>query len=231
PLHYSILLFLRNKRSTRDNCVRWLLTAAHCVQDKGSVRYEHSRADQWEALLGQRVLSRTNEWTVRRKVMRIVAHRDFDRLTFDNDVALMELDSDVPLNQHIWPICLPSPSHRFPAGQEAWITGWGAGREGGGGVAGSILQKAQVRIIDSSLCNRVMNDEVTDGMMCAGVLKGGVDACQGDSGGPLSVVNPSGRVFLAGVVSWGDGCARRNKPGIYTRVTRYRGWIKEHSGL
>ncbi|XP_019716256.1 suppressor of tumorigenicity 14 protein homolog isoform X2 [Hippocampus comes] len=202
---------------------RWLLTAAHCVQDK------HSRADQWEALLGQRVLSRTNEWTVRRKVMRIVAHRDFDRLTFDNDVALMELDSDVPLNQHIWPICLPSPSHRFPAGQEAWITGWGAGREGG--VAGSILQKAQVRIIDSSLCNRVMNDEVTDGMMCAGVLKGGVDACQGDSGGPLSVVNPSGRVFLAGVVSWGDGCARRNKPGIYTRVTRYRGWIKEHSGL
>uniref|UniRef100_A0A3Q2XDK3 Suppressor of tumorigenicity 14 protein homolog n=1 Tax=Hippocampus comes TaxID=109280 RepID=A0A3Q2XDK3_HIPCM len=208
---------------------RWLLTAAHCVQDKGSVR--HSRADQWEALLGQRVLSRTNEWTVRRKVMRIVAHRDFDRLTFDNDVALMELDSDVPLNQHIWPICLPSPSHRFPAGQEAWITGWGAGREGGGGVAGSILQKAQVRIIDSSLCNRVMNDEVTDGMMCAGVLKGGVDACQGDSGGPLSVVNPSGRVFLAGVVSWGDGCARRNKPGIYTRVTRYRGWIKEHSGL
>ncbi|XP_051910437.1 suppressor of tumorigenicity 14 protein homolog [Hippocampus zosterae] len=206
---------------------RWLLTAAHCVQDKGSLR--HSRADQWEALLGQRVLGRANERTVRRKVMRIVAHPDFDRLTFDNDVALMELDSDVPLNQHIWPICLPSPAHRFPAGQEAWITGWGAGREGG--VAGSILQKARVRIIDSSPCNRVMNDEVTDGMMCAGVLEGGVDACQGDSGGPLSVVSPSGRVFLAGVVSWGDGCARGNKPGIYARVTRYRGWIREHSGL
>lgn len=70
--------------------------------------------------------------------MRIVAHRDFDRLTFNNDVALMELDSDVPLNQHIWPICLPSPAHRFPAGQEAWITGWGAGREGGGGEGGSL---------------------------------------------------------------------------------------------
>ncbi|XP_077370346.1 suppressor of tumorigenicity 14 protein homolog isoform X2 [Festucalex cinctus] len=206
---------------------RWLLTAAHCVQDRGSVR--HSQADQWEALLGQHVLSRANEWTVRRKVMRLVAHRDFNQLTLDNDVALMELDSDVPLSQHIWPICLPSPAYQFPAGQEAWITGWGASREGG--VAGSVLQKAKVRIINSSVCNSVMNNEVTDGMMCAGVLKGGVDACQGDSGGPLSVISPSGRVFLAGVVSWGDGCARRNKLGIYTRVTRYRSWIKEHSGV
>ncbi|XP_057685588.1 suppressor of tumorigenicity 14 protein homolog isoform X2 [Corythoichthys intestinalis] len=206
---------------------RWLLTAAHCVQDKGSVR--HSQADQWEALLGQHELSRANEWSVRKKVMRIVAHRDYDQRTFNNDVALMELESDVPLNQHIWPICLPSPAYSFPAGQEAWITGWGATREGG--MAVTVLQKAKVRIINNSMCNNVMNNEVTDGMLCAGVLDGGVDACQGDSGGPLSVINPSGRVFLAGVVSWGDGCAHRNKPGIYTRVTRYRGWIKEHSGI
>ncbi|XP_077438698.1 suppressor of tumorigenicity 14 protein homolog [Vanacampus margaritifer] len=206
---------------------RWLLTAAHCVQDSGSGR--HSQADQWEAVLGQHVLNRANEWTVRRRVMRIVVHRDFKHLTLHNDVALMELDSDVPLNQHIWPICLPSPAYQFPAGQEAWITGWGASREGG--VAGSVLQKAKVQIINSSVCNSAMNNEVTDRMMCAGVLKGGVDACQGDSGGPLSVISPSGRVFLAGVVSWGDGCARRNKPGIYTRVTRYRSWIKENSGV
>lgn len=62
---------------------------------------------------------------------RIIAHRDYNPMTYDNDIALMELDTNVTLNQNIWPICLPSPTYDFPAGQEAWITGWGATREGG----------------------------------------------------------------------------------------------------
>ncbi|XP_033943610.1 suppressor of tumorigenicity 14 protein homolog [Pseudochaenichthys georgianus] len=206
---------------------RWLLTAAHCVQDSGVNKY--SQADQWEALLGLHVQSQTNEWMVRRKLRRIVAHMDYNTFTYDNDVALMELDSNVTLNQNIWPICLPSPTYNFPAGQEAWITGWGATREGGG--VAPILQKAEVRVVNSTVCKTLMDDEVTDRMICAGVLKGGVDACQGDSGGPLSVTGSSGRVFLAGVVSWGDGCARRNKPGVYARITKFRRWIKENSGV
>ncbi|XP_075882860.1 suppressor of tumorigenicity 14 protein homolog isoform X2 [Nelusetta ayraudi] len=206
---------------------RWLVTAAHCVQDNGPNKY--SQADQWEALLGLLVQSQTNEWTVRRRVRRIIAHPRYDRRSYDNDIALMELDANVTLNQNIWPICLPSTTYEFPAGREAWITGWGAVREGS--QRASVLQKAEVRIINSTVCKSLMSDEVTDGMLCAGVLKGGVDACQGDSGGPLSITSPSGRVFLAGVVSWGDGCARRNKPGIYTRTTRYRDWIRENSGI
>uniref|UniRef100_UPI0037E8B79A suppressor of tumorigenicity 14 protein homolog n=1 Tax=Semicossyphus pulcher TaxID=241346 RepID=UPI0037E8B79A len=206
---------------------RWLLTAAHCVQDNGPKKYSH--ADQWEALLGLHVQSQTSEWTVRRNVRRIIAHPDYNAFTYDNDIALMELDSNVTLNQNIWPICLPSATYDFPAGREAWITGWGATREGG--LAATILQKAEVRVINRTVCKSLMGDELTDRMLCAGVLKGGVDACQGDSGGPLSVSGPSGRVFLAGVVSWGDGCARRNKPGVYTRVTKYRSWIREKSGV
>ncbi|XP_041654861.1 suppressor of tumorigenicity 14 protein-like isoform X2 [Cheilinus undulatus] len=206
---------------------RWLVTAAHCVQDSGPNKY--SQADQWQALLGLHVQSQTSEWTVRRNIQRIIAHRDYNPFTYDNDIALMELDSNVTLNQNIWPICLPSPTYDFPVGREAWITGWGATREGG--LAATILQKAEVRIINSTVCNSLMNDEITDRMLCAGVLKGGTDACQGDSGGPLSVTGPSGRAFLAGVVSWGDGCGQRNKPGVYTRVTKYRTWIREKSGV
>uniref|UniRef100_A0A3Q2D4R7 Peptidase S1 domain-containing protein n=1 Tax=Cyprinodon variegatus TaxID=28743 RepID=A0A3Q2D4R7_CYPVA len=202
---------------------RWLLTAAHCVQN------EYAEANQWEAFLGLHVQGQTNEWTVTRRIKRIIPHEDYNTFNFDNDIALMELDSSVTLNQYIYPICLPPSSDDFPAGQEAWITGWGAMVEGGSSA--KILQKAMVRIINQTTCKNLLQDDVTDRMLCAGILDGGVDACQGDSGGPLTVINPSGRVFVAGLVSWGQGCAQRDKPGVYTRMTKFRSWIKERSGV
>uniref|UniRef100_A0A8C4GIG8 Suppressor of tumorigenicity 14 protein homolog n=1 Tax=Dicentrarchus labrax TaxID=13489 RepID=A0A8C4GIG8_DICLA len=205
---------------------RWLVTAAHCVQDDGKTKF--SQPGTWEAYLGLHTQGDIGRSVVKRNLKQIIPHPNYNAYTFDNDIALMELDSPVTYSDYIRPICLPSPQHDFPVGNTVLITGWGATREGG--FAAKVLQKAQVRIINHGICNNLMNGQLTSRMLCAGVLSGGVDACQGDSGGPLSSPSAS-RTFLAGVVSWGDGCARRNKPGIYTTVTKFRGWIKEKTGV
>lgn len=127
------------------------------------------------------------------------------------------------------PICLPDTSHSFPPGKAIWVTGWGHTYEGGNVVL--ILQKGEIRVINQTTCEKLMPQQITARMMCVGYLSGGVDACQGDSGGPLSSVEADGRIFQAGVVSWGDGCAQRDKPGVYTRLPVFRNWIKEKTGV
>ncbi|XP_016108307.1 suppressor of tumorigenicity 14 protein homolog [Sinocyclocheilus grahami] len=206
---------------------RWLVTAAHCVQD--NEKFNYSQPDQWEVYLGLLNQGETSKSTLKH-VKRIVSHPLYDHLSYDNDITLMELDSPVNLSQNIWPVCLPEATHDFPAGKSVWITGWGKLREEVDAIA-SVLQKAEVRIINNTVCSKLMDNGITPRMICAGVLSGGVDACQGDSGGPMTSTESNGRMFLAGVVSWGDGCGRRNRPGIYTRVTEYRSWIREMTGV
>ncbi|HET8821961.1 MAG TPA: trypsin-like serine protease [Thermoleophilaceae bacterium] len=117
------------------------------------------------------------------------------------------------------------------------ISGWGATSEGG--FTSDQLREAQVPRVADSTCGQgdyygSAFDPAT--MVCAGPAAGGVDTCQGDSGGPLAAStqdplpasqnNPS-QWRLAGITSWGEGCARAKKPGVYTRVAApaIRDWI------
>ena len=97
-----------------------------------------------------------------------------------------------------------------------------------GGSATDNLMYVRVPAITNTQCNTAYGGSITDSMICAGYLgEGGKDACQGDSGGPF-VCNDGGKAIIAGVVSWGYGCAEANYPGVYARNTMVLDWIKSN---
>ncbi|XP_055500316.1 suppressor of tumorigenicity 14 protein isoform X1 [Leucoraja erinacea] len=202
---------------------RWLVSAGHCFQDSDSIRYSTSSA--WTAYLGLQLMNRMNSRIVTRSIRRIVTHPKYDEFTSDYDIALLELKTPVFFSDSIQPICLPAATHIFTPTANCYVTGWGV--LGEDGELATVLQEASVKIIPLGICNKLYENSVTSRMICAGHLRGGVDACQGDSGGPLVCLGKRRRWFLAGIVSWGEGCARRNRPGVYTRVSRFSDWIKQ----
>uniref|UniRef100_A0A8D0PQ22 Transmembrane protease serine 6 n=2 Tax=Sus scrofa TaxID=9823 RepID=A0A8D0PQ22_PIG len=199
---------------------RWVITAAHCFQ-------EDSMASPalWTVYLGK--VWQSSRWPgeVSFKVSRLLLHPYHEEDSHDYDVALLQLDHPVVRSAAVHPVCLPARSHFFEPGLHCWITGWGALREGGPTSNG--LQKVDVQLIPQDLCSEAYRYQVTPRMLCAGYRRGKKDACQGDSGGPLVCKEPSGRWFLAGLVSWGLGCGRPNYFGVYTRITGVIGWIQQ----
>jgi secreted trypsin-like serine protease len=83
-------------------------------------------------------------------------------------------------------------------------------------------------MVPRTACNapKSYQGRIDDTMYCAG--KGDVDSCQGDSGGPLLAMDANREFVLIGVVSWGEGCAKDDKPGVYARLPLFRAWLAEH---
>jgi len=211
---------------------RWIMTAAHCVEDKNPTKYqiilgEHDVQDGQEA----------DSMTI--GVEKIILHNRYNSKTFNFDFALMKLKKNIDFKKHphVRPICLPSADAGDFAGEKAIVSGWGDTSEEG--HSSNVLLEAEVNVMSNRECvkNTLYNsDQITEVMMCAGIVKGGTDSCQGDSGGPLisssgkDGVTPGQNYELIGVVSWGDGCARKGYPGVYARMTEVISWINSNAG-
>lgn len=63
-------------------------------------------------------------------------------------------------------------------------------------------------------------------VVCHTIFNAVPSGSQGDSGGPLSCFTGS-RYELAGLVSWGVGCGRARKPGVYSKLQHNVKWMSD----
>ncbi|KAK3540088.1 hypothetical protein QTP70_025653 [Hemibagrus guttatus] len=143
--------------------------------------------------------------------------------------ALLKLKSETGIcainTPEVLPVCLPELGMFFPDWMECEISGYGKDNEFSPFYSEQIKQ-GHVRLWPQEQCvpEKLSGREITANMLCAGDTRGLDDACKGDSGGPL-VCEKDSQMTLIGLISWGDGCGKKDIPGVYTRVTKYTTWI------
>jgi secreted trypsin-like serine protease len=185
-----------------------VVTAAHCMVDEttSSVR-----------VVGGRTYLNGTNGTVS-KVSKIWINPDYTDATNGDDVAVLTLSTSMSYTPASY--VASTDTGVYATGATARIIGWGTTSESGS--SSNQLRTATVPIVSNSSCAGSYGSEfVASDMVCAGYTNGGTDTCQGDSGGPLLIGG-----VLAGITSWGNGCAEAGYPGVYTRLTTFSNLVK-----
>lgn len=154
----------------------------------------------------------------------------------ENDIALIKISSSVRWGTHVHPACMPEladeDSELLDNTTRCMILGWGK-RIPQAKYGSDVLREAEVDVISQTRCKEAYYGEhgITPRMMCAGSGRNGrSDTCEGDSGGPLlcqlgSDTGTPRPWKLFGVTSFGDSCGKKDKYGVYTKVSMYLDWI------
>jgi secreted trypsin-like serine protease len=185
-----------------------VVTAAHCATARTprSTRVVLGRED------------RMSDEGVVARVARIWTHPEYVSADQGADVAVLTLRT--PVDYEPLPLAQPSDAVLYEPGTSGLVLGWGRTSEQGS--SSRYLLGAIVPVTDHEYCYTAYPQYDPDEMTCAGYPEGGVDTCQGDSGGPFVA---GGK--LIGVTSWGEGCARPGKPGVYSKIGAYADVIAE----
>jgi len=196
----------------------WVLTAQHCVNNNGTI------SKPGRVVAGVTRISASSTGQVR-TVAEVVVYPGYVDASKGKDVALLRLSSPLDLSganvKAIGMITATDASSLTAAGVISRVTGWGT--LSSGGSSPDTLQTVDVSIVsNTSAQSSYPQETITSDQLAA--ASPGKDSCQGDSGGPLTVLKDNVRT-LAGVVSWGYGCADSRYPGMYARVSSFESWI------
>ncbi|XP_075976500.1 transmembrane protease serine 9-like [Anticarsia gemmatalis] len=200
---------------------RYVLTAAHCV-----------KTFMWfmvRVTLGEHNRCNNTHRPVTRYIIQVVS-KNFTFANFNDDIAVLKMNSVVPITDTVKPVCLPTNDHKTYEGVHAIAAGWGTMGEGKNHSC--YLREVELPVLSNKACKsgKYTANMISETMLCAGYMsEGKKDTCQGDSGGPLSAERSDKRHEQLGVVSWGIGCGRVGYPGVYTRVTKYLDWIRTNT--
>lgn len=203
----------------------WVLSAAHCFPNPSDL-------EPYIIYAGRHQLNGANVHESSHRVRRLVIADGYVEPHSGRDIALVQLSTPVSWSDYIHPVCLPASGTLFPSGMMCYVTGWGNIRDEVPLPGVGTLQEVQVPIMSQSSCQDMYNlnqkeqIDILYDMICAGYQEGGKDSCQGDSGGPLVCQMVNGTWVQAGVVSFGLGCAHRNQPGVYSRLTSFTSFIR-----
>ncbi|NXJ99686.1 PRS55 protease, partial [Corythaixoides concolor] len=164
----------------------WILSAAHCFAEEVP--------QDLTVVVGGIHLSLPLE---EHKPDSLILHENFDRMSMQNDIALILLSSPIEFSNKKIPICLPFVNDTN-MWQDCWVAGWGSTRPGS-----YVLQKARMKLISRKQCLEWI-PQLEENMLCAELETGGRGTCQVDTGGPLvcSYWNTM-KWFQVSIVSWG----------------------------
>jgi trypsin len=202
----------------------WVLSAGHCGSVTGAAVASPAG---WPApLIDVRIGGLRSGEGERVPVSRVILNPNY-LLTAGYDISLLQLSQSSTKA----PVKVAGAAERniWQPGTLETIVGWGATEEGGD--TPDTLQEAQVPITTDPYCADAYGDFDAQTMVCAGFPEGGVDTCQGDSGGPMFGQTTGGALRVVGATSFGEGCARPGKPGVYARVADavLREWIRSNA--
>lgn len=199
---------------------RWVITAAHCVTDGSGVATSPGAI---QVIVGADNLNRTTG-SQRIDVERIVVYPGWSgTANRGRDVALLRLAQDA--TDVAVEMATPAFANTLRENEPVFVFGWGYTTEGDQSSRSAQLQTTMLPYVSNGVCNGNYSGSIRNDMICAGFPAGQRDACQGDSGGPLFAIR-GGKRYLIGLVSWGDGCAKPYRPGVYSRVSAFNSWVQ-----